>query len=1064
MKLIKRTTLSYQEGTSDKIYEVDLCQLDKDAYLVNFRYGRRGSNLKEGSKTVEAVPLLQAQPIFDKLVNSKIKSGYQDITAPATSTNRTPLPIESSNQPANSQTRTSAILKHLANPNDSKWSLTRVIWRAGELKISEATPLLIKLIGTGDALQDYCIAWALGWCGGKGAIPALIRLYQNPSTPEFVNRITFEAILKLSDNQTRSDLQSEMIEMLPEQLKILARDGSAEDFKTALFTYLDNGNYQHFTVLDTIYRIDNEYVRPALIEILKTAPFKPNYFKYIRHIFKMAEYRHDAKVFSILTYRFENERAMYRQNGYSLILQDENYSRYITKYNHTSYNPITRQYDRSENPEYKAAIQGEQAQVAYSNKTRDYFIRRLWRTLKQLGEEQEQDYINIAVNILLQYSDRDAKPIKQTTFYTWNRSDWSRNSFTHNWDAFAGYRTFNHILYENSPRYVLRPNSKAWRCVDSYKPGDAEPEAREEAFPELWQQYPQALLQLLLESNCRPVHHFAVKALRACQDFLTEIDLNTIIKLINQPYEVTAELGVELARDKYQPENPNLELIFAVINCCSELGRNQAYQWIEAQREQFLEDSNFIANLVTSHYADTRNFARRLLSYSIIGETTAKVLIGRIITALLALESTTANGEVAKEIGETLLISFTPQLRHLGFAVILDLLAHPLPEVQEIGARILLNHETQAIDLPSELIESLLNSPYEAVRGIGVSIFSQLPEEMLISRYELLVAMLTNQLADIRSAIRPVIQRLAIAHPNFATQLATQLISVLMRKEKYEGIHTDIVRLLQSLSGWMSDISKQTAINLLNAPSSAAQELGGVILRENNTRFLEEFNTSDIVKLANNEILSVRQAAREMFLRRLDNIRTSSQELLSAVRILESKWEDTREFARNIFSEFSHQEWTPEIMISICDSIRADVRQFGRDLVTRNFQANYGQDYLLKFSEHPSADMQLFATNYLENYAANHPERLQELTPYFITVLSQVNRSRVAKQRIFNFLDTEAQKSETAAQRVAEILTRQSATIAIGDKSKAIQTMLKIKQQYPHVSLPIQIKPVDLLR
>ncbi|MGB3205840.1 MAG: WGR domain-containing protein [Crinalium sp.] len=1063
MKLIKRTTLSYQEGTSDKIYEVDLCQLGENSYIVNFRYGRRGSNLKEGSKTVEAVSLLQAQPIFDKLVNSKIKSGYQDITAPVTSTNPTPPPIDSSKQPANSQTRTSAILQHLANPNDSKWNLSRVIWRAGELKISEATPHLIKLLGTGDALQDYCIAWALGWCGGKKAISELIKLYQNSRTPEFVSRIAFEAILKLSDNRTRLDLQSEMIEMLPEQLKNLARDGSAEDFTTTLRAYLNNGNYQHFTVLDTIYRIDNQYVRPALIEILKTAPFKPNYFKYIRHIFKMAEYRHDAEVFSILTYRFENEKAMYYPNGYPIRIEDGNYGRYLSKYNHT-YNPTTRQYDRSENPEYQAAIQGEQAQVAYSNKTREYLLRRLWRTLKQLGEEKEPDYIKLAVSILLQYSDQDAKPARKSTFFTWNPSNWSRNYFARNWDTFAGYRTFNHILYENSPRYILMPNSKAWRCVESYKPGDAEPEAREEAFPELWQQHPQALLQLLLESNCRPVHHFAVKAIRACQSFLTEIDLTTIIKLINQPYPVTVELGVELVREKYQPANPNLEVIFALINCCSELGRNLAYQWIEAQREQFLEDSNFIANLVTSHYPDTRSFARRLLSYSIIKETTAKVLIGRIITALLALESTTGNGEIAKEIGETLLISFTPQLRHLGFAIILDLLAHPLPEVQEIGARILLNHETQAIDLPSELIESLLNSPYEAVRNIGVSIFSQLPEEMLLSRYELLVAMLTNQLADMRSAIRPVIQRLAIAHPNFATQLATQLINVLIRKEKYEGIHTDVVRLLQSLSGWMSDISKQTAIKLLNAQSSAAKELGGVILTENSTRFLQEFTTSDIVKLANHEILSVRQAARKMFLQRLDNIRTNSQELLSAVRILESKWEDTREFSRNLFSEFSHQEWTPEVMISICDSIREDVRQFGRNLVTRNFQANYGQDYLLKFSEHPSADMQLFASNYLENYAANHPERLQQLTPYFITILSQINRSHVAKQRIFNFLATEAQKSETAAQIVAEIMTRQSVTIAIADKAKAIQTMLKIKQQYPHISLPLQIKLVDIWR
>jgi hypothetical protein len=150
-------------------------------------------------------------------------------------------------------------------------------------------------------------------------------------------------------------------------------------------------------------------------------------------------------------------------------------------------------------------------------------------------------------------------------------------------------------------------------------------------------------------------------------------------------------------------------------------------------------------------------------------------------------------------------------------------------------------------------------------------------------------------------------------------------------------------------------------------------------------------------------------------------------------------------------------------MVSICDSIREDVRQFGRELVTRTFQQSYGQEYLLKFSEHPSADMQLFATNYLENYAVDNPDRLREITPYFVSVLCRVNRGRVAKQRVFAFLDAEAQKSAEAAQIVAEILTKQSVTMAIGDKATAIQTMLKIHQLYPKISLPIQVKPVSVV-
>lgn len=49
MELIRRTTLVYQAGSSEKVYEVDLCRTGQDRYLVNFRYGRRGATLNEGS-------------------------------------------------------------------------------------------------------------------------------------------------------------------------------------------------------------------------------------------------------------------------------------------------------------------------------------------------------------------------------------------------------------------------------------------------------------------------------------------------------------------------------------------------------------------------------------------------------------------------------------------------------------------------------------------------------------------------------------------------------------------------------------------------------------------------------------------------------------------------------------------------------------------------------------------------------------------------------------------------------------------------------------------------------
>jgi hypothetical protein len=119
-------------------------------------------------------------------------------------------------------------------------------------------------------------------------------------------------------------------------------------------------------------------------------------------------------------------------------------------------------------------------------------------------------------------------------------------------------------------------------------------------------------------------------------------------------------------------------------------------------------------------------------------------------------------------------------------------------------------------------------------------------------------------------------------------------------------------------------------------------------------------------------------------------------------------------------------------------------------------------EYLLKFSEHPATDMQLFASQYLEEYAAGNPARLAELAPYFGRVLAQVNRARVAKERIFDFLSAEAMKSSTAARLVVEVLTRQSVSIAVGEKARSIETLLQIHHRYPELVLPIKVLEVTL--
>jgi len=75
--VVKESALSFQEGSSDKVYYVSLERVENDKCVVNFAFGRRGNALQTGTKTNEPVDFTTANRIFDKLVQEKMNKGYK---------------------------------------------------------------------------------------------------------------------------------------------------------------------------------------------------------------------------------------------------------------------------------------------------------------------------------------------------------------------------------------------------------------------------------------------------------------------------------------------------------------------------------------------------------------------------------------------------------------------------------------------------------------------------------------------------------------------------------------------------------------------------------------------------------------------------------------------------------------------------------------------------------------------------------------------------------------------------------------------------------------------------
>jgi hypothetical protein len=925
----------------------------------------------------------------------------------------------SSDENAGSDPLRRAVFRRIAEGHQSTsgWSLSRAVWRAGELRLREAEPHLIRLIGTGDAMLDYSITWSLGQCGGERSFAALRQLSRNDKTSSTVLRLATDAMLQCAPAIERPRLIDVWIDDLPAALQGLARTGPADKFRQALREYLDGADQIAASVLEFIYLIDNQHVRPALLDALRTLALEPPFFQRIRHIFKSAEMRRDAEVFGAIARRFETTFSAFRTDW---------------RYKPTS---------------------AADVQKAFGSQTRLYLRRRVWRTLKRLGEVGDDDYVRMAAGVLLAFTDDDALPVRSERSYDWKSRSWI-DIYS---DRFGAYWALNQILYRHSPRYHATAKL-TFCCGRSYQPGGPEPAGREEAFPELWNRNPAALLQLLGASRCDVVHRFAVKALRTCDEFCRSLDIDALKMLLRAPYEVTVELGVELAVRRYDAAKPDFDLVLALADCAVERGRRQALQWIAAQPAQFFADNDFAVTLATSPQADVRAFARDALRGVALNEARAQVLVGRLIAFLHSIGANDDRDRV-RDVCETLSQIFANQLRRIGADVIRDLVLHPLAEVQMFAGDVLLAHESLSKRPPDDVLEALLAADEASVRGIGVKIVGGLPDDVLKRSASLLVALTRHARADVRDAIRPTVQRLIAYDSPLARRLSELLIEAILTPGAPEGVPSHTARVLREDFGdKLAWVPHDTVWRLLQSRSGPAQEIGGLLLASNVRP--DALEIDQIVRLASHDILSVREASWKIFRGSVARMRG---EMVSAVRLLDAKWDDSRQFAFDFFREhFTAGEMTPELLVSICDSVQPDVQEFGREMITRCFQDEHGQEYLLKLSEHPAAPLQRFATNYLDRYAADDVERLRELTPFFVSVLSRVNKGRVAKDRVLALLGREALKSEQAAREVAEILTRISATCAIGDKAAAIEAMLDIHEAFSDVPLPITVQPVEV--
>lgn len=1019
MKRIKESKLFFKEGNSDKVYEVDLSEVGPNQYTVNFRYGRRGSTLKEGSKTATPVAMAAALVLFDSLELEKRKKGYQ-----SESEMFQPLPTVATNTDTPPATRQEAILRRisgLANGQTefkTNWKPSRVIWRAGVLRLTETVPFLIRLVDRGDDLQRYAVLWALGRMADPQATRTLQICATNGNYSDKVRRIAAEGLLHVLTGPDKHELLQTLLTKLPDALRQTLFDNKPDALTIGLRELVLDSPANDYSILETLYALAIDYpaARPALLSLLRDIPLKPGHFRHVRHLLKVAELRDDFEVMGLLAYRFERGSPFFNKPRYYWYGDSDDKK-----------DPSVYVAAIAQKLKIRAELRKPDSRLAYSDRTRDYLKRRMSRALKTLGNDQNTGYVRLATAILVSYDNQtDYREHYELSEWQWVQNARGRGGnyqqITRQFPAYADALLMNRILYGNSTR--LEPLATRWRFrEEATNPAISAPVVREESYPELWDQMPQAYVTLLMRARVDAIHQFAYQNLRLHPDYTTlanRMAIPLIRQLLESALEIPARWAVELIRDR-PGANTDPELIRLLIRSTFAEARQLGLQWLEQQWATFRNDSSLIQELVFSPFSEVRDWIDGQLSRHPLTPEQQQLLIGRTVAALHMLTTNNVQTNELIRSATTILLHHTADaLPNLSQTVVSELLAIPVEATQAFAVRLLILKNTQPT---SAVLSALLTSPYDGVRQAGEDLF-----------------------AGIVPKLGP--------DSDYGKELVHNLIPALIRKELYEGQHEAIGNLIQrQMQPYLNAVDKVTALRLIYAHFRPAQETGLLVLR--NHIPAENLTMRQIVALCNHELLDIRHYAGQIV---GQNPARTRYELSEVIGLLDANWADTREMAMTLFRQLCDEnDWTPETLVGLADSVRPDIQAFGRELISRFFTDEHGPEYLLKLSQHPTADMQLFATNYLQQYATDQPERLRALAFYFRSVLARVGRGRIAKIRVFALLEGESIKSYGNALFVSQLLADISATAAIGDKATCIQILNRIRGAFPELPSPLTL-------
>jgi hypothetical protein len=545
-----------------------------------------------------------------------------------------------------------AHLEALDSPNPAQRA--RAALRLGWRRSVEAVPKLLALLP--GSVDDLCsMIDALGAIGDARAIPGL----RPHLTRKLLSRrrSAVEALRILNDAVGLAIAQQLGLDRLPPMVKALVESpGGAGPIVDAVKGLPQT---QQGLAADTLYELATPLTVAAARQFLEATPVdQVHVWRYAKSIFKRSQLRHDPVMFGWLSHAIE-ARGQETQGHYTTV---------------------------------KSGYDGKDRKTRIFGRHTQYHVRRgAWRYLNDLALFRPELYVPAAAEALIHYTTEETAT-----------------------GRLGGCYLLHHILWGQSNRLVYVPRSLIFHVRHQEF---APPPEREESYPELWDEQPRAYLRLLAAARSTLVQTFALNSVEARHPNLIQEATHTeIVALLAAPYEQTVQLGLAELERRFDPDQPDWDLLYVLLTDERPPARTLGQRWLRLTAMHWLGNVDRIVRFLALPHPNQRALVAELVIAALHTNRDLRELLAPRLLALLGETepSPGAHDGYARVVQEALAEECNA---HLTVAELARWLEHGSPSAQIAAGHLLAVRPGAVAELGLDRLARLTQHEMVAVRS-----------------------------------------------------------------------------------------------------------------------------------------------------------------------------------------------------------------------------------------------------------------------------------------------------------------------------------------------------------